>query len=219
MHVSHPDEPVTFDPVPEIVLTAQMHRAERRVPDTVETLVGTLEKTLFLHRAHQLDSPDEMKADRSRRHKIYPDEPESAVADFNRPKRRCPYNVVTHRMIVCGALLTDIAHCLGNGFAEPDAQPHPKGIPSRTDLNAAMEFTAEIKKNARNLPLVLKVARRGTRPYAVFGHLSIMLFQKPLRPRHLHPSSIPLGGLGKPNDPYRIDVCAHARINLVRKSH
>ena len=44
MHVPDPDQPVTLDAVPQVVLHAQMHGIGPRLPDLVQALVAALER-------------------------------------------------------------------------------------------------------------------------------------------------------------------------------
>ena len=158
MRVAHPHEPVALDSVPQIVLTAKMHRAQRRLPDAVQPFVGAPERPQPLHRAHQLHRAHELQRDGAGRHEIDAEKAEARVADLARTEPRNPHNVVADGVIVGRPFLADLAHGFGNRLPEPQPHAHAFRAAAKPDLDTSMHLASEVEQHSRRFAVVHKLA-------------------------------------------------------------
>jgi hypothetical protein len=151
VHIADPHQAVALDAVPEIVLHVQMDRAHAGLPDLIESGVAGGKRPEHFDRALQRNG-----ADAPQFHhgpglaKVDPHEAEPRVAEFRRTHPR-----QAHDRIVHGVIVVWFAHGFRRRFAEPDAHRHAALLPGRQrlrdDLDAAVEFAAEIQQHGCGL--------------------------------------------------------------------
>ena len=152
MHVADPDQPVTLDAVPQVVLHAQMHGIGPRLPDLVQTLVITFERTQIRKVPLSGYGPDGPQGHLPavRFEQFQPGETETAVAVFGHAQ---PGNADFHvpdGMVVGRRRLriVDVAEGFAHGFAQDQAEPRRLvgTVDGANDLDAALEFRSEVQQ-------------------------------------------------------------------------
>ena len=138
VEIPHPDQPVAFGAVVDVILHIQQQRVGAGFPDPVQPLVGAAEGAAALQVAVQRDRKHvhqfELRVER-----IDPHEAERGVTVFEHPHRRNLQFGVVNRVI-----LIRRSHRLARRLSEP--KPDAPRAGAVHDPHPAVQFNAEVEQ-------------------------------------------------------------------------
>ena len=152
MHVPDPDQPVTLDAVPQVVLHAQMHGIGPRLPDLVQALVAALERAQIRKVPLLGNGPDGPEGDfpAVRIEQFQPGETETAVAVFGDAQPgNADFHVPDGMVVRCRRLrVIDVTEGLAHGFAQDQTEPRRLvgAVDGANDLDTALELRSEVQQ-------------------------------------------------------------------------
>ena len=152
MHVTNPDQPVTFDAVPKIVLHAEVHGVGADFPDPCQPLIATAKRAQPWHVANAEHSADIGQLHGMLRiDGVDADKAKATRADRLAAQPRQADHLIADRMIVlCVLLAAEIGHRFTGRL--PKANPHGYGVLGGChrgeDLDMPLQFTAEVDQDA-----------------------------------------------------------------------
>jgi len=143
VEVAHPDQPVAFDPVVDVLLTVEVDGVGGHLPDAVQPGVVGFERAAVLPVA-----VDRGGGDAGQHHlgcvggDFEPDETERGFAEENLPETRNRKRLLMNRVV-----LRRFPQRFGDRFAEGDAHPrelHPAGIQRQQPVQLDPEVEDEL---------------------------------------------------------------------------
>ena len=149
--ISDPNETISLDTVPDLVLQAEMTGIRRRVVNTVQSFVIGFEASDIFIGLIGHDRLNRLDIDLSGRQAFDIDETEARCAAFSdRPAFRADLEI-THTVVVGRAFFSDMGKGFACGFTEGDAERYFLSVAYAEEgkANAAVQLYAEVEQDAR----------------------------------------------------------------------